>query len=78
MMCKKDVIADMVPVDIVINLMITAAWRTANHKSDHMTIYNCCTGKNHPIAWGQFVDYTMTSVRQHPLGYIIFINFQRF
>ncbi|KAL5289055.1 hypothetical protein ACFFRR_009324 [Megaselia abdita] len=67
MMCKKDVIADMVPVDIVINLMITAAWRTANHKSDQHTIYNCCTGKNHPIAWGQFVDYTMTSVRQHPL-----------
>lgn len=66
--CEKNCIADIVPVDIVINLMIAAAWRTATHKTDHLSIYNCSTGQRHPITWGTFVKYTIKSVRKHPLG----------
>ena len=29
--CKEDLVADVVPVDIVINLMIVVAWHTATH-----------------------------------------------
>lgn len=32
MLCHEDKIADLVPVDVVINLMICAAWRTATEK----------------------------------------------
>ncbi|XP_067626537.1 putative fatty acyl-CoA reductase CG5065 [Eurosta solidaginis] len=66
-MCEKNYVADMVPVDIVINLMIAAAWRTATSKSDALAIYNCCTGQRHPIQWGEFVKYAMKHVRKHPL-----------
>ncbi|XP_055839875.1 putative fatty acyl-CoA reductase CG5065 [Episyrphus balteatus] len=66
-MCEKDFVADMVPVDIVINLMITAAWRTATAKPNGMTIYNCCTGQRHPITWGKFVNHAIAQVRKHPL-----------
>nr|XP_043066571.1 putative fatty acyl-CoA reductase CG5065 isoform X2 [Drosophila bipectinata] len=68
MMCEKNYVADMVPVDIVINLMIAAAWRTATRKSNNLLIYNCCTGQRNPIVWSEFVKHAMTSVRKHPLG----------
>lgn len=68
MMCEKNYVADMVPVDIVINLMIAAAWRTATRKSNNLLIYNCCTGQRNPIIWSEFVKYAMSSVRKHPLG----------
>ncbi|XP_017148612.1 putative fatty acyl-CoA reductase CG5065 [Drosophila miranda] len=67
MMCEKNYVADMVPVDIVINLMIAAAWRTATHKSNDLRIYNCCTGQRNPLIWSEFVKYAMCSVRKHPL-----------
>ncbi|XP_022225258.1 putative fatty acyl-CoA reductase CG5065 [Drosophila obscura] len=67
MMCEKNYVADMVPVDIVINLMIAAAWRTATHKSNNLLIYNCCTGQRNPLIWSEFVKYAMCSVRKHPL-----------
>ncbi|XP_030368978.1 putative fatty acyl-CoA reductase CG5065 [Scaptodrosophila lebanonensis] len=67
MMCEKNYVADLVPVDIVINLMIAAAWRTATRKSNNLLIYNCCTGQRNPIVWSEFVKYAMTSVRKHPL-----------
>ncbi|XP_039480778.1 putative fatty acyl-CoA reductase CG5065 [Drosophila santomea] len=67
MMCEKNYVADMVPVDIVINLMIAAAWRTATRKSNNLLIYNCCTGQRNPIIWSEFVQHAMTSVRKHPL-----------
>lgn len=68
MMCEKNYVADMVPVDIVINLMIAAAWRTATRKSNNLLIYNCCTGQRNPIIWSEFVKFAMSSVRKHPLG----------
>lgn len=70
-MCEGSYVADMVPVDIVINLMIAAAWRTATRKSDNLLIYNCCTGQRHPITWGEFVKYAMAQVRKNPLGSLI-------
>ena len=77
-MCEKDFVADMVPVDLVINLMITAAWRTATAKPNGMTIYNCCTGQRHPITWGKFVNHAIAQVRKHPLGKFFFLTPLRF
>uniref|UniRef100_A0A336MZZ9 Fatty acyl-CoA reductase n=1 Tax=Culicoides sonorensis TaxID=179676 RepID=A0A336MZZ9_CULSO len=66
-MCKENVIADLVPVDIVINLMITAAWKTAMSKQCGLNIYNCCTGEQKPITWGRFVNLSIENMRKHPL-----------
>jgi fatty acyl-CoA reductase len=68
-MCKEDSIADMVPVDIVINLMVAAGWRTGTTKSygKQMTIYNCCTGVTKPLTWGNFVNLSIQNMRKHPL-----------
>ncbi|OAD61911.1 hypothetical protein WN48_07108 [Eufriesea mexicana] len=66
MLCYKDMIADLVPVDIVINLMICAAWRTATNRPKTIPVYNCCTGQQNPITWKQFVELTFKYSRKHP------------
>ncbi|XP_012270559.1 putative fatty acyl-CoA reductase CG5065 [Orussus abietinus] len=66
MLCHEDKVADLVPVDIVINLMICAAWRTATHRTDSITVYNCCTGMQNPITWQKFVDLSFKYSRMYP------------
>ncbi|KAJ8687690.1 hypothetical protein QAD02_023484 [Eretmocerus hayati] len=66
MLCHEDKVADLVPVDIVINLMIVAAWRTATHRSDSITVYNCSTGQQNPITWKHFVELAFKYSRMHP------------
>ncbi|XP_043481873.1 putative fatty acyl-CoA reductase CG5065 [Leptopilina heterotoma] len=68
MMCHEEKVADLVPVDIVINLMICAAWRTATHPTDSIMIYNCCTGQQNPITWKKFVDLAFKYTRMHPVN----------
>lgn len=68
MLCHEEKIADLVPVDIVINLMICAAWRTAHStRRDGIMVYNCCTGQQVPITWREFVDYSFLAMRRNPL-----------
>ncbi|XP_054279602.1 putative fatty acyl-CoA reductase CG5065 [Macrosteles quadrilineatus] len=68
MLCHEDKVADLVPVDIVINLMICAAWRTATAKPNGITVYNCCTGLQKPITWKEFVNHSFVAMRKYPLG----------
>ncbi|KAL0122058.1 hypothetical protein PUN28_007086 [Cardiocondyla obscurior] len=71
MLCHDDKVADLVPVDIVINLMICAAWRTATQRTDTIPIYNCCTGQQNPITWKQFVELSFKYCRQYPMNNVI-------
>lgn len=66
-MCNEESIADFIPVDLVINLMVAAAWKTALTKPATMTIYNCCTGEVRPITWGRLVSLAIEKMRIHPL-----------
>ncbi|XP_014293865.1 putative fatty acyl-CoA reductase CG5065 [Halyomorpha halys] len=68
MLCHENKAADLVPVDIVINLMICAAWKTATTRPSGIMVYNCCTGQKAPITWKKFVQQCFESMRKHPLG----------
>lgn len=35
LMCHREKVADLIPVDMAINLMITVAWHLATTRSDH-------------------------------------------
>lgn len=72
MLCHDNKIADLVPVDMVINLMICAAWRTAtNRPSGGIQVYNCCTGQQMPITWKTFIDHCFIFMRKNPLGELV-------
>nr|CAD7585957.1 unnamed protein product [Timema genevievae] len=66
-LCDPNKVADLIPVDFVVNLLVCAAWRTATTRSDDIAVYNCCTGLQNPITWKQFVDYSFHHIRRHPL-----------
>lgn len=69
--CEKDYLCDVIPVDIVINLVIASGWRTATTKSKNMKIYNCVTGCQQPITWGEFVGYSISNMIKHPMESVV-------
>jgi hypothetical protein len=45
---------DIIPVDIVVNLLISSAWyKGVNNSSKEMDVYHCTTGGLHPFRWGE-------------------------
>ncbi|EEB14253.1 male sterility domain-containing protein, putative [Pediculus humanus corporis] len=68
MLCEVNSVADLVPVDVVINLMIVAAWKTATSKSIEVSVYNCCTGMQKPITWGSFIYQCIHNLQKNPLS----------
>ncbi|XP_032525647.2 putative fatty acyl-CoA reductase CG5065 [Danaus plexippus] len=64
-------VADLVPVDTVINLMIVCAWRTHLRRGDGVVVYNCCTGQQNPITWQRFVKTSFKYMRKHPFSEVV-------
>ncbi|KAF5281654.1 hypothetical protein FQR65_LT14584 [Abscondita terminalis] len=70
MLCDANKVADLVPVDMVINLMIVAAWKIGAQKIKEIPVYNCCTGLRQPITWHKFIDLCFIYMRKHPFSEI--------
>lgn len=67
-LCEESCVADLIPVDLVINLMIVTAWYTASRKgANNITVYNCTSGIDNPITWGSFVRMCIDNMRKHPV-----------
>ncbi|XP_053690508.1 putative fatty acyl-CoA reductase CG5065 [Sabethes cyaneus] len=67
-LCEESYVADLIPVDLVINLMIVAAWHTASRRNvSNITVYNCTSGNDNPITWGKFVHMCIKNMREHPV-----------
>lgn len=53
---KRDCVADMVPVDVCINLMCVLAWKAATSPASDAAeppVYNCTSGGVNPLTWGR-------------------------
>jgi len=51
-------ILDIVPVDIPVNMLISAAWQKYNEESnEHMTIYHCTSSGLNPFHWQEMSNY---------------------
>lgn len=59
---------DIIPADIVINVIIAAAWRTATTTKEHykLPVYNCVMNRN-AITWGDFLEIGMRKWIANPL-----------
>lgn len=76
---KPTAIADIIPVDFVINLIIAAAWHTVevHPNKNEIPVYNCCTGTINPLYWGDverlsvsnLIKYPSAQVFRHPGGF---------
>ena len=66
MLVEKEFLADLIPVDVVINAMIVAAWKTAQDYTGNPTIppvYNVTSGSVNPINWGKYCSMSIFSGR---------------
>jgi len=49
-------VADIVPVDVCVNMMITVAWHTAIKRPKKIPVYHCCTGHLGTLTWGKVAE----------------------
>ena len=75
MLCEKEFLADLIPVDVVINAMIVAAWKTAQDYTGNPTIppvYNVTSGSIKPINWGKYYKYVDIFYGDSYITYVLF------
>jgi len=70
--------ADVIPVDIATNLMISAAWYTAVERPSSLKIYNCTTGELNRLTWGQLERASYEYMMKNPLDDVIRLPNPRF
>ncbi|XP_028263541.1 fatty acyl-CoA reductase 1 isoform X2 [Parambassis ranga] len=70
MRASNDAVADLVPVDVVINATIAAAWYSGSqllNRTKNILVYNCTTGGINPFHWGE-VEYCINmTFKTNPL-----------
>uniref|UniRef100_A0A3P8X8B1 Fatty acyl-CoA reductase n=1 Tax=Esox lucius TaxID=8010 RepID=A0A3P8X8B1_ESOLU len=66
MRANNDAVADLIPVDVVINLTLAAGWYTAVHRPKAALVYNCTTGGINPFHWGE-IGMFLFSFKRNPL-----------
>ena len=50
---ESTAVADIVPIDIPINVMIAVAWYTAVARPRQLMVYHATTGNLNPFTWGE-------------------------
>lgn len=67
--CKDSYIIDVIPVDVVVNTLITAAWHNSCHRVNSVRVYNCTSGQVNGITWKDFGDLTLKYSIKYPSKY---------
>ena len=65
--------ADLIPVDIPVNLMIASAWYTGSKRTRDIKIYNCTSGQINRLTWGMVETYCKESLIKNPLENVFLI-----
>jgi len=68
--CDDQLIVDIVPVDIVVNTLIAAAWHVYTFRSNSVRVYNCTTGSINRIFWHELGALTKKHAMEVPTKYI--------
>ncbi|XP_069759889.1 fatty acyl-CoA reductase 1 isoform X3 [Narcine bancroftii] len=67
MRATNNAVADLIPVDVVVNLTLAAGWYTAVHRPKITLIYNCTTGGINPFHWGEIEYHVISTFKRNPL-----------
>ena len=63
---NRDAVADIIPVDIPVNLMIAIAWYRGTKQTTETIIYNSTSGLVNPLKWGHMEKLTNIFINQNP------------
>ena len=67
-----DLRVDLIPVDVVCNTIITAAWSNSFTRSNIVPVYNCTSGQATSFRWSDLAEGIMKYSRKFPTKYIMF------
>lgn len=71
-MCNPKLKVDVIPIDIVVDTLICAAWHSSVQESNTIKVYNCVTTSN-PTSWGYLhsaiIKYAIESPSYHVRWY---------
>nr|XP_012134572.1 PREDICTED: putative fatty acyl-CoA reductase CG5065 [Megachile rotundata]XP_012134573.1 PREDICTED: putative fatty acyl-CoA reductase CG5065 [Megachile rotundata]XP_012134574.1 PREDICTED: putative fatty acyl-CoA reductase CG5065 [Megachile rotundata] len=70
LLCNPKLRVDLIPVDIVVDTLICAAWHSSMQQSNTTKVYNCTTGSNH-LSWGTLNDGIVKYSIETPSNYIM-------
>ena len=73
MIGKEELIADIIPVDVTVNLMISAAWYSSLKITDDIIVYNCTSGQINRLTWSEFKSYGMNFFMRYPFENVVLI-----
>ncbi|KAL1109971.1 hypothetical protein AAG570_014080 [Ranatra chinensis] len=71
MWCSRDNIADLIPVDVVINLIVTVAWHTATVRPNNLVVYHCTSGSSRPVRWGDIEAACQATMIRDPFSEVV-------
>ena len=78
MLGNHNAIADLIPVDVCVNLMIAVAWFTAKKKSQKIVVFNNTSGQINKFTWGMFEMYARAAFDANPFENPLFIPNPKF
>lgn len=70
MRASNDAIADLVPVDLVVNTTLAVAWYSGTQRHTRpksLLVYNCTTGAINPFRWGEMENCINLTFKSNPL-----------
>uniref|UniRef100_A0A9J7YVC5 Fatty acyl-CoA reductase n=1 Tax=Cyprinus carpio carpio TaxID=630221 RepID=A0A9J7YVC5_CYPCA len=70
MRASNNAVADLVPVDVVINTTLAAAWYSGSQRHARprsLLVYNCTTGGINPFHWGEVEYHVISTFKRNPL-----------
>uniref|UniRef100_T1I694 Fatty acyl-CoA reductase n=1 Tax=Rhodnius prolixus TaxID=13249 RepID=T1I694_RHOPR len=68
--CNDKYLVDIIPVDIVVDSLIVAAWHTATFRRGSVPVYNCTSGTINPILWRELGKLTLKHSLATPSKYL--------
>ncbi|XP_039391829.1 fatty acyl-CoA reductase 1 isoform X2 [Mauremys reevesii] len=74
MRASNSAVADLVPVDVVVNTTLAAAWYSGVNRPRNIMVYNCTTGGTNPFHWGEVAEvpvdlkyHVISTFKRNPL-----------
>jgi fatty acyl-CoA reductase len=78
MLGNHEAIADIIPVDVSVNLMIAVAWFTARKNNKKIVVFNNTSGQINKFTWGMFEKYGRATFAEFPFEKPFFIPDPKF
>ncbi|KAH6935251.1 hypothetical protein HPB50_004820 [Hyalomma asiaticum] len=64
---SESCVADLIPVDVVANMLICVAWQISSTRPSQLKVYNCTSSALQPHTWGEVIAQVRRVTVQFPL-----------